>query len=67
MPNPRRRQAEEVLSGSRSQRTMDMGVHASAAVQRAWRAASGSALAEEKVRFPLFDVAAHIELGALDS
>lgn len=39
-------EAEEVLSGSRSQRSADMDVHASEAVQRAWRAASGAAPAE---------------------
>ena len=42
-------QAEEVLSGARSQRNADMHVHASDAVQRAWRAASGGAADEQEV------------------
>lgn len=42
-------QAEEVLSGARSQRSADMHVHASDAVQRAWRAASGGAADEQEV------------------
>jgi hypothetical protein len=43
-------QAEEVLSGARSQRNADMHVHASDAVQqRAWRAASGGTADDQEV------------------